>query len=264
MKHEELLERLVRIESKGELTELIQAFQESIPQDIYAEVTARAEKKQVFERYQEFSEILTDLVNNTYPLVDEDTYEGRYRQYLQLVRHAENIWDDAVFLFRRESYPTALALAIVSLEEIGKISATRFHVVMSREALEQVRKRASCRRRGGNPFFQHKKKHLLAAGSGALINARLERIMGVEHVLSFLEKVEQGTIENLRQTALYADINEDALNLPQNVISCETATRYLVLAGECLGEVLGFEPGEWCRLIDKVRAFEESVGLSSD
>ena len=98
---------------------------------------------------------------------------------------------------------------------------------------------------------------LLAAGAGALVNARCDRIVGMSSVIAFLDGAESGQIERLRQSCLYSDVQAGKLLLPPEQIQKEQATFFVVLSGEVLAEVAGFEPGEWERLIAKVEDFEK-------
>ena len=130
---------------------------------------------------------------------------------------------------------------------------------VSRERGVEVKPPARIPRRG-SPFYSHPQKHLLAAGAGAIVNSRLDRILGVDRVFQFLEEVRSGAVERLRQSALYADLGENGPVVPGDRFGEEKARIYLVLAGELMAEVLGFEPPEWERLLGSVQAFEREIG----
>jgi len=260
----EILRKLQTASTKEEIELVLATFNASVSPEICQKAKDKATARLLSKRFTKYHKVLVDLIYHSIPLVDADTQKERYNQYQELLFHAEMIWEDSVALFKRGRYATALALAIVSLEEAGKISAARFHIVLPQETLARIRDEARERCRRGNPFFDHSKKHLLAAGGGALINARLDRIFGLDTVLEFLDDVEAGRIEHLRQSALYVDVDDDGRRLPHELISKEQATRYVVLAGECLAEILGFVPEEWKRLLTKVKQFEEEIGISAE
>jgi len=52
----------------------------------------------------------------------------------------------------------------------------------------------------------------------------------------------------------------DASSSPAERIGRQQAEFYLVLAGELLAEVAGFEPSEFERLLARVQQFEKSIG----
>lgn len=93
----------------------------------------------------------------------------------------------------------------------------------------------------------------MVAGQGALVNSRLDHLLGFESIKQFIDDVEAGEIERLRQAALYADHDGTELLLPENRISEEAALFHLTLAGELMAEVLGFEPETWNALREEVK-----------
>jgi hypothetical protein len=79
-------------------------------------------------------------------------------------------------------------------------------------------------------------------------------------VIAFLDDVESGKIEPLRQSCLYSDVVSGQLPLPSEQVRREQARFYVVLSGEVLAEVGDFEPSEWERLIAKIQEFEKQIG----
>lgn len=218
--------------------------------------------KDAYRRFKRYVEVQNDLLASGKSLVAADFYAARYEHFKRVVAHAEGLWDDACRLFVHGRYATALALSVTCLEEVGKIGVARFQLVLD----DKVRRDGSTViqsptvRRKGHPFYSHTQKLLLAAGAGALVNSRLDRILGLPKVVAFLDKVENGEIEPLRQSCLYTDTESGYLLLPSERIGRQPAEFYLVLAGELLAEVAGFEPPEFERLLGRVQQFEESIG----
>jgi len=208
-------------------------------------------QKQVRERFLQLTTDLGVVVQGHYRLVTGETLEARAAQLEAELWHALGLWRDARLLFERGRFATATALAIVCLEETGKVGVARWQVFWP------ARKEGSDASRWRNPLFSHTKKHLLVAGQGALVNARLDRLLGIERVCRFLDDVESGAIEKLRQRALYFDHDGEQPLLPEDAISREVSLFYVVLAGELLAEVGGIVPETWSKLLDEVNGFEE-------
>lgn len=218
--------------------------------------------KDQIPRFKRYVEVQNDLLATGKSLVLAHSYEEACERFKRVVTNAEGLWDDACTLFLRGRCPTALAISITCLEEVGKIGVARLQLVLEEEArrcgvqLTQARPEP----RKGHPFYSHTQKLLLAAGAGALVNSRLDRILGLSNVVDFLDRAERGKIERLRQSCLYSDVEADQLLLPSERIDRTKAEFYVVLAGELLAEVAGFEPPEWERLLARVQQFEESIG----
>ena len=62
---------------------------------------------------------------------------------------------------------------------------------------------------------------------------------------SSLDDVESGSVERLRQAALYVDHDGTNLLLPGRRITRDDALFYTVMAGELMAEVLGIVPETW-------------------
>ena len=247
----------------GDLNRVMATIESILPENIVKEAAQKITEKGVVDRFKQYVEIQNDLLQIDKSLVAGTDLQSDVAQYRELISHVEKLWDDSSRLFNDGSYPASLFFAIVCIEETGKISVTRFQILIRESERhnppqKRTQKKASRRK---NPFYSHFQKHLLAAGAGALINSRLDRIVGQDRVLRFLEDVESGRIENLRQSCIYADHDGSRLMLPYNDVSREEATFYVVLAGELMAEILGFEHVDYKRLIEKVECFELQTGL---
>lgn len=229
---------------------------------VFEKIQEKLVAKNQGERLKRCIDIQYDLLNAGKSLVSAPQIEIAHAQYRRVLSHAEALWDDVCALYLRERFATALALSITCLEEIGKISVARLQLILQAAAPQvlQFLPSTSTKRRRENPFYSHSQKVLLAAGAGALVNSRLDRILGMPAVIAFLEDVERGEIEPLRQSCLYSDVVSGQLHLPSEQVRREQARFYVVLSGEVLAEVGGFEPSEWERLIAKIQEFEKQIG----
>jgi AbiV family abortive infection protein len=233
----------------------------SVESEIHKQLVAKDQVR----RFKRYTEVQNDLLATGKSLVTADSYEAATARFNRIVGHAEGLWDDACLLFFNGRYPTALAVSITCLEEIGKIGVARFQLVLEEGARKHgspAPENSSPERRK-HPFYSHPQKLLLAAGAGALVNARLDRVLGLPEVIDFLDRVERGEIEPLRQSCLYSDTEAGELLLPSERIDRKKAQFYVLLAGELLAEVAGSGPPEFERLLARVQRFEESVGGTS-
>jgi AbiV family abortive infection protein len=229
--------------------------------NVLEEVQAKLVAKNQRERLNRYFEVQSELLATDKSLVFASDLDGAHEQYSRIVRHAEGLWGDACTLYLRERFATALALSISCLEEIGKISVARFELTLKAaepQALQSLSGASTTRKR--NPFYSHTQKLLLAAGAGAVVNSRLDRILGMPAVIAFLDDVESGKIEPLRQSCLYSDADGGQLLLPAEQVRPERARFFTVLSGEVLAEVAGFPASEWKRLIVRVQDFEKRIG----
>ena len=225
-------------------------------------------QKNAVNRFKRYSGELSAFLSSGFKVVTGPTWEEMTRQLFQIVSHAEGLWKDATALFEGGRYATACFLSIVCIEECAKIDFGRFQtycffVNNLRTDITNPQPSTTSQRR--SPLTSHTMKHLLAACSGALVNSRMDRVLGIEKVASFISDCEKGKLEKLRQSCLYTDINqgEQRVLLPAEQISREQALFYVCLAGEILAEVGGIEPSTHERLLEKVDEFERANGINT-
>jgi AbiV family abortive infection protein len=188
------------------------------------------------------------------PLIIASTFEEALEQYLGLIAHVEQLWDDACKLYREGHYPLSTFVSILTVEEVGKLGR------IWNDLLAWDRPPSS------NPTLgligrDHRKKHFMAVMAGAVVNARLDRILGLKMVRKLLQDVESGKLEQLRQSCLYIDVVDGKVVKPEDVVDISTASFFVVLAGELWAETLGHFPWEFQRMIEKVTAFEIELGI---
>lgn len=268
-RHQEFLRRYAeaerRIAEGGDPMEELAAIAETTVASLTADQRANVERnlseKDVPRRLIEFTEVMNEILQGERPVVAGETIEQRAAQFEQLVEHARALWRDAVAMFERRRFGTATFLAIACMEEVGKGGVARFQVLVGLPAPERSTPiKGAGKRRRKSALYSHPQKHVLVAAQGALINSRLDHLLGFDRMKQFVNDVEAGEIERLRQASLYADHDGTQLLLPENRISEEEALFHVILAGELLAEVLGFGPEMWEELLTEVKQFEEAHG----
>jgi len=220
------------------------------------------EYKRVKERMLPFFNQLAELSSIDGPLGCRVSDEEDVAAFSNLVSHAENLWKDACLLFKAKRYAPSLFLAIVTLEEIGKIAVAKVQLFARHQArLRGEFKELKVLRRRDNPLYSHTQKHLLAACAGAVVNSRLDKLLGIDNVNRFLSDVEAHKVEELRQQCLYAELQGRTLHLPYESVTENDARFYLVLAGELLAEVSTFAGPDLLDFLTKVEKVEKDLGL---
>jgi AbiV family abortive infection protein len=236
-----------------EIMRRVLALVEALPAEMRAQAEQTYRAKSAQARLLPFFETVAELANE-YQVIPTGDAPHRHESFRRLVSHLEHLWDDAVTLFSRGSYPTALFLGVVVIEELGKVAIAKVQAVIgvSTAAVVGVGKR-------GAPLRSHPRKHVLAAGAGAVVNSRLDRIVGIDRVIAFIERAESGALERQRQDCLYYDVDDDGQHLPYDETTRDEAQLVLTIAGELLAEVGAIEPNEWERLLRKIEKFEAEL-----
>ena len=233
-------------------TSQVLALLDSLPEEIRLNAARRFEAKRMEARMLPFFEAVAELASS-YVLLPGSALHERQAAFTKLVTHAERLWDDAVSLFTRGSNHTALFLAIVTLEELGKVAIAKVQAVLKTPGAVTVMGVG----RNRSPLRSHRKKHILAVAAGAVVNSRLDRLVGMDRVVNFIEQAESGDLERQRQDCLYYDIQNGRQHLPYDEVTRAEAELALVVVGELLAEVGSNDASEWERLLVKVETFEQ-------
>lgn len=203
-----------------------------------------------------FAKLLThreEVFDESHPLLSGADFESCLDQYKTLLAHVEHLWASACQAFRIGNNPIAAFMAILVIEETGKLA--RLSQDLIRYDAPRTTTAASIVDRN------HRRKHFIGVMSGALINARLDRVLGKDVVKRLLHEAESDELEKTRQDCLYIDTKDGKPVTPSQQISEDRARTLVVFAGELMAEVLGHFPWEFERMIENVIAFEREIGL---
>jgi AbiV family abortive infection protein len=211
------------------------------------------ERGRVLERFVSSFDEQVAMLDNGPSLIFATTPSDAFTEWAELSAHVEGLWKASVTSFAATP-PVAGFLAITTIEEVAKLSLARLAVFFLRAGLSVPAHLPKGRRAG---FFQHATKHLVAAASGALVNARMRRLYGTDAVEGFLADAETGRLVALREQCLYADSDGARVHLPAAEIAPTSAAWYVAVSGELLAEVQ-IDPKEWERLIRLVEEFRRS------
>ena len=232
---------------------MIANFAKGLPRDVVEVSRQIAKKKQHRKRMIPFFQAVAELAN-TYQLLPARPFKRRVDAFLRLVDHAERLWEDSVRLLFAGSYSSSLFFSIVTIEELGKLAVAKVQAVAGVPPSCVVKGMGSRK----SPLRSHTRKHQMAACAGAVINSRLDRVVGIDKVLDFLRHVENGELESERQRCLYYEF-KGRQHLPHMMVSKERATLLAIIAGELLAEVGTVEPIEFERLLKKINEFETQI-----
>jgi AbiV family abortive infection protein len=220
------------------------------------EIEKELARKDGKRRFPKLVEERAQAVNTQPPLLTATTPEKRLEQYKVLLGHVETQWADACVVYQRGNFPIAAFLSILVIEEVGKLSRLAEEMIYfdgpAPSPVAKVIERS------------HRRKHFIGVMSGALINARLDRVLGKDKVRRILHEAESGELEKARQACLYIDVEDGKTVVPSARISQERARDMTILAGELMAEVLGYFPWEFERMRESVIEFERAIGLSEE
>lgn len=221
------------------------------------DLEAVGRSKDAVRRFLKLSDFHQALSSTGPSLLGGSTFEECLAQYLRITEHLEKLWTDSADLYRRGHYPLATFTAILLLEEMGKVGRL-WHELLAYDAPKA--KARTLTEKGRN----HRLKAFAGVVAGALVNARLDRILGLEAVRRLLQEAESGRLEQVRQACLYIDFVDGSVVTPSERIDEEQARLFVVFAGEIWAETFGNLPSEFKRMIDLVSAFERELGYNDE
>ena len=248
MQDSRILKRL-----SAELTETIKASGENNPGRFEAAVVS----KDGTRRFQKLTRLKKEMTESGPSLLNGATFEECLAQYLKIMAHLEQLWIDSTDLYRRSRYPLATFTAILLIEEMGKIGRL-WHELLTYDTPRSTTKELS------SVGKDHRQKGFIALVTGALVNARLDRILGIKTVRQALQDAESGKLERIRQSCLYVDYVDGTIKTPGERINQQQAQFFVVLAGEIWAETYGHFPFEFERMIERVSAFEAELGYTHE
>ncbi|WP_201404222.1 AbiV family abortive infection protein [Kaistia sp. 32K] len=214
-------------------------------------VTSRLSARDAHSRFKIFAEMQKAMLVGEPSLLTGSTFEECLEQYQRLIGCVEKTWETACDLYRGNNYPLSTFLSLLAIEETGKLTRLFQDLLrFDRPTLHPTMP----------PKKSHRGKHFLAAIAGALVNARLDRVLGQEAVRALLQDACDKEFEKLRQRCLYIDRVDDVWRIPTEAVGKTEARLYSVLAGELIAEVLGHFPWEFRRLVAAAASYEISIG----
>jgi len=240
---------------------LLTEFSDEEREEITHNIEETLVKKNQVERFKRFSEELSSFLTSGFQVVTGPTQEEMRQQLFEIIKLAEGLWTEAKMLFENDRYATACFLSIICIEECAKINFGGFQIMLfftnTATPLKHLRRKYL--------LNSHPKKHLMAACSAALVNSRMDRIFGLERIDSFISDCEEGRLEKIRQSCLYAYTDKDRheVLLPIAQICREQALFYTCLAGELLVEVAGIDYSISEGLKNRVEEFEKENGINT-
>jgi AbiV family abortive infection protein len=217
--------------------------------------------KDGLRRWSDVSVAMTARLLEEGPALLRGSQAGREADWLRCASSVMALWLTAAGAWQAGSPAVAAALSITCLEETGKLAVEQWRL-WGVEAITVPADASIPSGRRRQLFLDHASKHILAAMSGALINARLDRVLGSEFITTFLNDAEARTLEAFRQDCLYLGWRDGKLHIPAESITSAQAARYVALSGEVLAEIQP-DPGTWSRVLERVREFEQSAGIES-
>jgi AbiV family abortive infection protein len=184
------------------------------------------------------------------------SFKECFAQYQRMVGYVKGLWKQACNHYRAGRFPLCTFLSILAIEEIGKLGRLWYDLLAWDQPVQQ-----SGQKDLGILGRDHRKKHFIGVISGAVINSRMDRVLGRKAIKQVLQDTESGKLEALRQSCLYIDLRDGHPVIPDDVISPDTAKFFAVLAGELWAEILGHFPWEFEAMLEKVIAFELEIGF---
>jgi len=140
--------------------------------------------------------------------------------YKRLVGHVEQLWTLGCTSYLQRKFPFAVLYSILAIEETGTMGRLWFDLL----AWDRPSTRAVTRK--------HHVKHFLGLVPGAVVNARLDRVLGTKEVKVVLQDAASGRLKRLGQSCLYIDVVDGKTVLPEDIVSKSEARFMTVLAGE--------------------------------
>ena len=214
------------------------------------------EKKNTVKRFNDYVEKVEGIISTRPKILNGDTFEERVDSYEMLVAHVKNTWIKSKKLYLDGDYALSVFLSILVIEETAKMNF----------AWQDLFKKENNNNIKPNDFFiNHKNKLFIGIMSACLINARLDRILGIEFIEKMLKlSEEKNGFMKLRNSSVYIDYVNGKIVIPNEKIDKELSKKLCVLSGEIMAETVGFFVWDWKDLLKEVNDFEIEVGLHSE
>jgi len=139
--------------------------------------------------------------------------------------HVALLLHDAMELFGRSSYGTAVFLSITAMEETAKAEILGY------------RAQRSDKKNGRDPLRDHKQKHIIAVRPTTFMG-RLPSILGAEACARLQAEAESGGFIELREKALYVHAGATGITAPLDIVTKLRAKEILLVSLECADDIL--------------------------
>jgi AbiV family abortive infection protein len=164
-------------------------------------------------------------------------------------QHVLVLLEDAVAAFERGSYGTSVFLAITALEETAKAEILMF----------RIPKPEGPKKTWGDPLRSHMKKHAISVRPTTFMD-RLPKILGVDTCERLQREATDGSINRLRETAIYVSYSADGTILtPAMALDRARAREIVLLALESADDILVGSTNESYQLGQSIEAFIAQV-----
>lgn len=168
----------------------------------------------------EISDVLS-LFNSSGRLIES------VEEFNSACEHVVLLLEEAESIFHRGGYSTAIFLAITAVEETAKAHLGAF-----------TAGGPDPERRKNNIFYEHRKKHQLAAMPAVSMGRRLQEAIGETALAHLLEMSHKKELLVLRESSLYFERKNGALQSPRTAIGRELSRSVLLYAVEVFDDAL--------------------------
>ena len=140
--------------------------------------------------------------------------------------HVMGLLKDAALLFKSGSYATSAFMSIAAIEESGK---SELSLYTRQEPENKLR---------NDPLRDHKKKETAAVMHAVAMGGRLVDALGDKRIEELCELAYSGELKRLREDALYWDIKNGRIELPEDVVDRALARDLLLFSIEVFDDRL--------------------------
>ena len=140
--------------------------------------------------------------------------------------HVMGLLKDAALLFKSGSYATSAFMSIAAIEESGK---SELSLYTRQEPENKLR---------NDPLRDHKKKETAAVIHTVAMGGRLVDALGDKRIEELCELAYSGELKRLREDALYWDIKNGRIELPEDVVDRALARDLLLFSIEVFDDRL--------------------------
>lgn len=236
------LNRLRRSTGSARDIDDIMTSLEEIAPDVAEKAKKKSTEKDQLRRMLPFFQLITELAA-TDQLIPMGIRSERREALTNMINHSKSLVDEALLLYRNGRYARAGFLAVIAVEEVGKCAVARLQFAAG---VHEDASPFSVGKRGA--LMDHRRKYQIAACAGAVINSRMDNLLGLANVNRFIEDCEQGTLVRERESFLYYGFDGKA-RVPDRECSIDRVAFLIRVAAELVAEGATQEYGEWQDLL---------------